>query len=283
MLPKDSHEVSLVLTTLLTHGEGAGDWHIAIRSGGHGSTGSNNILNGVTIDLSLMNSSTYIEGTNTARVQPGGRWENVYANLQQQGVTVAGGRDGDVGVGGFLLGGGISYYSERMGFACDTIVNYEVVLANGSIVDANATSNSDLYKALKGGGSNFGVVTRYDLEAIPSKNLLYDFRILPGDYESVVIDTVVDFANHNESLGANTLVSFFNHDTSSSPNTTIGTMYINTAGDMDAKTSFDNIRSLPAVMNTTVLQTMDEAAAGQKMEGGTWYVHPWKMLHNWRA
>ena len=56
-----------------------------------------------------------------------------------------------MGVGGLTLGGGISYFSPRVGFTCDTVVNFEVVLADGGLVNANATHNSDLFRALKGG------------------------------------------------------------------------------------------------------------------------------------
>jgi FAD/FMN-containing dehydrogenase len=66
---------------------------------------------------------------------------------------------GDVGVGGLLLGGGMSFLSAQFGLACDHVLNYEVILANASIVNANATSNTDLFFALKGGGNQFGKPT----------------------------------------------------------------------------------------------------------------------------
>lgn len=59
--------------------------------------------------------------------------------------------------------GGLSYFSAATGFVCDNVVNFEVVLASGDIVHANARSNRDLFLALKGGSNNFGVVTRFDL------------------------------------------------------------------------------------------------------------------------
>lgn len=59
--------------------------------------------------------------------------------------------------------GGLSYFSYSRGFICDNVVNYEVVLASGEIVNANAETNKDLWVALKGGGNNFGIVTRFDL------------------------------------------------------------------------------------------------------------------------
>ena len=67
------------------------------------------------------------------------------------------------GVGGLTLGGGISYFSPRYGWTCDSVSNFQVVLADGSIVDANAFYNPDLFFALKGGNNNFGIVTRIDL------------------------------------------------------------------------------------------------------------------------
>lgn len=81
---------------------------------------------------------------------------------------VPGGRVGNVGVPGLLLAGGITFYGNQVGWACDRIVNYEVVLSSGDIVNANSSSFPDLFWALKGGGKNFGIVTRFDIETIPS-------------------------------------------------------------------------------------------------------------------
>lgn len=71
----------------------------------------------------------------------------------------------------FVLTGGVSFLSPQYGWACDAIVNFEVVLATGEIVNANATSRSDLFTALKGGQNNFGVVTRFDLKAFPASKI----------------------------------------------------------------------------------------------------------------
>jgi len=89
------------------------------------------------------------------------------------GLSVAGGRVGGVGVGGLTLGGGLSFFGPRYGWTCDTVSAFEVVLANGSIVEANTQSNPDLFQALKGGSSNFGVVTRVDLIAFEQQGLWF--------------------------------------------------------------------------------------------------------------
>ncbi|KAH8589194.1 hypothetical protein B0O99DRAFT_600145 [Bisporella sp. PMI_857] len=72
-----------------------------------------------------------------------------------------------IGVGGSTLGNGYGYISTLGGFACDNVVEYEVVLANGTIVAAASTINNDLWKALKGGGSNLGIVTSFTFRTLP--------------------------------------------------------------------------------------------------------------------
>jgi FAD/FMN-containing dehydrogenase len=67
--------------------------------------------------------------------------------------------------------GGLSYFAPELGFACDNVANFEVVLASGEIVNANANSNSDLFRALKGGQNNFGVITRFDVCTNPHHKL----------------------------------------------------------------------------------------------------------------
>ncbi len=72
-----------------------------------------------------------------------------------------------VGIGGFSLGGGMSYYRSVSGWAADHIINYELVTAHGDILQVNKDSNSDLFWALKGGSGNFGFVTSFDLAFYP--------------------------------------------------------------------------------------------------------------------
>ncbi|KAF2641566.1 FAD-binding domain-containing protein [Massarina eburnea CBS 473.64] len=169
--PKTAEEVStavkvLVSASLLKPCE------FAVRSGGHTPIpGSNNVDNGVTIDLLYMNGTSYNVDTEVASISPAARWGSVYQTLEPLGRMVAGGRGSTVGVGGYLLGGGISHYAPRVGLSCDNVLNFQVVLADGRILDANKNTNADLFTALKGGSSNFGIVTRYDMETFQSEDL----------------------------------------------------------------------------------------------------------------
>ncbi|KAF7956497.1 hypothetical protein EAE96_003835 [Botrytis aclada] len=140
------------------------DCPFAVKSGGHASfAGASSIQNGILVNLQKLNTVQLSADRGTVSIGPGNTWYDVYQVLDPLGVSVVGGREAGVGVGGLTLGGGISYFSGKYGWACDNILNYEVVLANGSIVNASPTSHPDLYQALRGGsGTNFGIVTRFD-------------------------------------------------------------------------------------------------------------------------
>ncbi|KAM0333066.1 hypothetical protein ACHAQA_001724, partial [Verticillium albo-atrum] len=168
----------------------------AIRSGGHSpGIGTNNIDGGVTLDLSNLNVVLPSEDGSQVSVGPGNRWEDVYSVLDPLGIAVLGGRSRTVGVGGLLLSGGMSFFSARYGLPCDNVLNYEIVLASGEIVNANNDSHPDLYKALKGGSNNYGVVTRFDLRAFSIGDFwggtaMYNASALPD-----LLDKFSDFDN----------------------------------------------------------------------------------------
>ncbi|KAI1131075.1 hypothetical protein F5Y10DRAFT_234201 [Nemania abortiva] len=141
----------------------------AVRSGGHSpNPGWASIgQQGVLLDLQHLNNISLSSDGTYASLGPGARWGDVYATLDAEKAVVAGGREPTIGVGGLVLGGGLSHVSNQFGLVADNAKSFEVVLANGSIVDASATSNPDLFWALKGGGPNFGIVTRYDIYTVP--------------------------------------------------------------------------------------------------------------------
>lgn len=145
----------------------------AVKSGGHAAfEGASNIQGGLTIDLASLNEVTVQPGHAQTAVGAGNNWYDVYTQLQPMGLSVVGGRVSAIGVGGLTLGGGISFFSGRYGWACDNVNSYEVVLADGSIKEVSYTSQySDLYWALRGGGNNFGIVTRFDLFTFPQGDL----------------------------------------------------------------------------------------------------------------
>ncbi|KAI0506893.1 hypothetical protein F5B22DRAFT_427395 [Xylaria bambusicola] len=141
----------------------------AVRAGGHMPVpGAQSVESGVMIALNKLNTKRLNKDKAIASIGPGQVWADVYTWLAPKGLAVNGGRYGTVGVGGLLVGGGISYFSSTRGWGCDTIVAYEVVLADGCVVEAKAHGKyADLFWALHGGHNNFGIVTRFDMKTFP--------------------------------------------------------------------------------------------------------------------
>ncbi|OJJ67831.1 hypothetical protein ASPBRDRAFT_134466 [Aspergillus brasiliensis CBS 101740] len=159
--PRSAQEVSLVIQILSTL-----ETKFSIRSGGHSSNpGFSSIgSNGVLVALERLNTLSISADRKTVTVGPGNRWEAVYQYLEPYNLTVLGGREPDVGVGGFILGaGGLSLFYNTNGLAIDTVTRFKMVTPNGTIVNATATEHADLYKGLKGGLNNFGIIVEYDL------------------------------------------------------------------------------------------------------------------------
>lgn len=165
-----------------------------VKAGGHTAfAGGSNIDQGVTIDLVHMTDITVKNDSQTVSVGSGSRWIHVTEALDPLGLAVVGGRVADVGVAGLLLGGGISYFSGFRGWACDNVQNYEVVLSSGEVVNASPNENKDLFWALRGGGgSNFGIVTRFDLDAFPQGNLWANNAIYPGALNTTLIPLFIN-------------------------------------------------------------------------------------------
>ncbi|KAF2232992.1 FAD binding domain-containing protein [Viridothelium virens] len=269
--PQNTAEVSTSMNALLGAGDGAGDWHIAVRAGGHNTGRTNNVDNGVTIDLGNMNRTTYDSQSNLASIGPGSKWKDVYAELHKHGVLVPGGRDGGVGVGGFLLGGGLTYYVGREAFACDSVKNFEIVLTNGTVVNANKDENSDLWMALKGGGSNFGIVTRYDMEALPDKELAYGIRIMSADYSSDLVDAIVHFTDNYQGFDSDALVAYLSHNTSIIASDVImAAIHVNTEG-VQNTTGFTKLNQIPSLVpDETLSVSLAQAAEGSQLPSGSW-------------
>lgn len=124
---------------------------------------------GILLSTSNLTTLSLSSDNSTLSIGPGLRWDNVAQYLTPYGLAAVGGRVGEVGVPGLLLGGGISFYSSQHGFGADNVVKYQCVLASGLIVEPTATNSySDLFWALKGGGNSFCLVTRFDVKVYVS-------------------------------------------------------------------------------------------------------------------
>ncbi|KAM5450103.1 hypothetical protein MaudCBS49596_004477 [Microsporum audouinii] len=177
----------------------------AVRSGGHSAVShAASIEDGVMIDMSLFCDVTPSEDGSSVVIGAGARWGPVFETLAAQGLAVAGGRNSHVGVGGLTLGGGISFFSQRIGSVCNNVLSYEVVLASGTVAIASPATNPDLWRALKGGGNNFGILTSITLRSFPSSDIWSGFLYLPSSGAQKALHAFHEFVHraHPENTGA---------------------------------------------------------------------------------
>jgi hypothetical protein len=144
------------------------DLLIAVRCGGHNGGGLSICDDGIVIDLSRINYVKVDPSKKEVTVGGGTTWGNVDHATHAFGMAVPSGIISTTGVGGLTLGGGIGHLTRRCGLTIDNLLSADVILADGSFVQANAEEHSDLFWALRGGGGNFGIVTAftYRLHAI---------------------------------------------------------------------------------------------------------------------
>ncbi|KAI1741698.1 FAD binding domain-containing protein [Xylaria scruposa] len=249
VLPSTTQEVSEVIQTLAAH-----QCPFGIQSGGHGVfPGANSVRNGITVDLGYMNITTYNAEQKTASIQPGSRWKQVFETLAEYGVVVTGGRDSDVGAGGFILGGGNSFWSASYGWACDSVINFEVVLADGCIINANAEDHADLWSALKGGSGNFGIVTRFDMKTIeytnPEHHIYGGSLTYSSESTKDAIAAFVDFVDNQSKDLANHAYTVWGYVPS------IGTIIMSFVANVlndDSTSAFDGIKSVPGMTSSSL-------------------------------
>lgn len=144
---------------------------VAIRGGGHNGPGFGSVDDGLVIDMSMMKGVRVDPVAKTVRVGPGCTTGDVDHATHAFGMAVPFGIISTTGVAGLTLSGGHGYLSRQYGLAIDSLMEADVVLADGSFVTASETQNADLLWALRGGGGNFGVVTSFLFRVHPAKEV----------------------------------------------------------------------------------------------------------------
>lgn len=142
IFPKSAEEVSTVVKILANTTE-----TFAVKSGGHNpNNGFSSVQGGPLIVTEHLDQADVNQETGVIDVGPGNRLDGIAAKLQGSGWTFVGGRIGNTGVGGLVLGGGLSYMSAQYGWAASQVLEYEIVFANGTIGHVNKESQPDLFK-----------------------------------------------------------------------------------------------------------------------------------------
>jgi FAD/FMN-containing dehydrogenase len=163
-----------------------GGLELAVRSGGHSRPGYGTSDGGLVIDLSGMNSVEIDDDGDTAWVETGATaGQYTLATSERERVTGLG-DTGSVGIGGITLAGGVGFLARKYGLTIDNLLAAKVVTADGEVVQASEESEPDLFWAIRGGESNFGVATRLQLRLAEVSEIVGGMLILPATPESII-------------------------------------------------------------------------------------------------
>jgi FAD/FMN-containing dehydrogenase len=201
--PADAAEVAQVVTLAADSGQ-----ELAVRSGGHSLAGHSVSEGGIVLDLSEMTALDLDLEGRTAWAQTGLTAGAYTTAVGAHGLATGFGDTASVGIGGLTLGGGVGFLVRRHGLTIDNLLAAEVVTADGRVLQVDAETHPDLFWAIRGGGGNFGVATRfrYRLHELPS--IVGGMLLLPGSAE--VIEALVataEAAPEELSLIANVMVA----------------------------------------------------------------------------
>ncbi len=158
---------------------------LAIRSGGHSNAGHSTTEGGLVLDLRELNAVTVDPAGRTLWTETGATAIEVTRAALSHGLVVGFGDTASVGVGGITLGGGVGYFARKWGLTIDALRAAEIVTADGSVLTANAGENPDLFWALRGGGGNFGVVTKLQFALNELPEFTGGIFCLPATVETV--------------------------------------------------------------------------------------------------
>jgi hypothetical protein len=183
--PRSAQEVSAAIIFANNHGI-----PFTACGGGHATSGTSSSEGGMVIHLEHLNAVSVDPVAKTVTFGGGCRWSDVDDAAWTHGLATVGGTVSHTGVGGLILGGGFGFLTGLHGLTIDVLLAVEVVLADGSIVTASATENTDLFWALRGAGASFGVVTSFTSRAFSQGNVWAGALIFSPDK----LDALVEWA-----------------------------------------------------------------------------------------
>ncbi|KAF2265021.1 bifunctional solanapyrone synthase [Lojkania enalia] len=165
----------------------ANDAKIAIRGQGHSPLpGWADIDGGVTVVTSNIKDISYDEASGNVLAGMGNTWGEVYEYAETFGRLANGARHLTVGLA-TVLGGGISHLSSKYGFIADSVMEFELLVANGTLIKASQVSNPDLFFALKAGSTNYGILTRVTLATYPMGKVWGGTLVYTNDHRDAVM------------------------------------------------------------------------------------------------
>lgn len=181
---------------------------LAVRSGGHSTVGHSVVDGGIVLDLSDMRALEIDAEHRTAWAQAGLTTGDYTAATGAHNLATGFGDTGSVGIGGLTLGGGVGFLVRKHGLTIDSLLAADVVTADGQVLRANAVTHPELFWALRGGGGNFGVVTRFQFRLHEVGSIVGGMLILPATPDVVAgFVAAADAAPEELSTIANVMVA----------------------------------------------------------------------------
>ncbi len=176
----DADDVRHVIRIAREHGA-----ELAVRSGGHDALGRSVSEAGVVLDLREMKALEIDPVARTAWAETGLTAAEVVTAAAEHGLVIGFGDTGSVGIGGITLGGGIGYQVRKYGLTIDNLLAADIVTADGELLRVDADNHHDLFWAIRGGGGNFGVATRFLYRLNPMPSFVGGILILPASAATV--------------------------------------------------------------------------------------------------
>jgi FAD/FMN-containing dehydrogenase len=165
--PRDAAGVAAAVDLARTH-----DLPLAVRGGGHSPAGYGTVDGGLVVDLSGMRRLDIDARAGVASAEAGLTWGDYNARTHEHGLATPGGDVAAVGISGLTLGGGMGWLMRKHGMTIDNLLAVDVVTADGRRLTASETQNPDLFWALRGGGGNVGIATRFRYRLHPVATVL---------------------------------------------------------------------------------------------------------------
>jgi FAD/FMN-containing dehydrogenase len=194
--PKEAADVSRVIAFARDTG-----LELAVRGGGHSLAGHGVSDGGVVLDLSEMRALEIDADRRTAWAEAGLTAGEYTAAAAEHGLATGFGDNGSVGIAGITLGGGVGFLVRKHGLTIDSLLAADVVTADGELIRADAETNPDLFWAIRGGGGNFGVVTRFQFRLHEVDSVVGGILILPASPD-VIASFVAEAEAAPEELSA---------------------------------------------------------------------------------
>jgi FAD/FMN-containing dehydrogenase len=164
---------------------------LSVRGGGHSPAGHGVNDDGIVLDLRGMRALEIDRDRRTAWAESGLTAGEYTTAAGAHGLATGFGDTGSVGIGGITLGGGVGFLVRKYGLTIDDLLAAEVVTADGEVLRVDADRYEDLFWAIRGGGGNFGVVTRFEFRLHELDTILGGMLVLPAD-PSVVASTIAE-------------------------------------------------------------------------------------------